>query len=193
MSLKALDPYDGPGYYRALRHATDNGAKVINLSLGGPMDQTEEILVKRAIGRGVVVVAAMGNDKEQGNPISYPAAIAGVIAVGASTETDGIARFSNTGNHIDLVAPGTNILSTVPTYPTSMANGTDYEAWPGTSMASPHVAATAALLWAKDPTTTVAKIRSALVQSADKVPGQKGFSPVFGHGRLNINKTLKLI
>lgn len=193
MSLKALEPYDGPGYYRALRHATDNGAHVINLSLGGGKDPTEEILIKRAIRQGVTVVAAMGNDKLRGNPTSYPAAIAGVIAVGASTETDGIADFSQTGRHIDVVAPGVNILSTVPTYPSRLANGTGYEAWPGTSMATPHVAAAIALMRAKNPGASNAKLRRALVRSADKVPGQTRFSSTFGHGRLNIRKALERI
>lgn len=193
MSIKALDPYDGPGYYRALRYATDNGAKVINLSLGGGFDPTEETLVKRAMNQGVAVVAAMGNDKLSGNPTSYPAAIGGVIAVGATDETDTIADFSQTGTHIDLVAPGVNILSTIPTYPSSLASGTDYEAWPGTSMATPHVSAAVALAWAKDPTLTLAKLRQALVRSADKVAGQSGFTSTYGHGRLNINKMLKRI
>ncbi len=190
MSIKALDPYNGPGYYRALRYATDNGAKVINLSLGGGRDPTEELLVKRAINQGVAVVAAMGNDKQNGNSTSYPAAIARVIAVGATNETDDIADFSQTGRHIDLVAPGVNILSTIPTYPTSLANGTDYEAWPGTSMATPHVSAALALMIAKDPTLTVAKLRQVLVRNADKVAGENRFSSTYGHGRLNIRRML---
>jgi hypothetical protein len=191
LSLKALDPYSGPGYYRALRHAADSGARVLNLSLGGGPDPTEETLVRRAIRRGVVVVAAMGNEKEEGNPPSHPAAIPGVIAVGASTETDGIASFSSTGRHIDLVAPGVNVLSTVPTYPTSLAEGTDYEAWPGTSMAAPHVAAAAALCLARRPDASVAEVRRALVRGADRVPGQRGFDATFGHGRLNLRRALE--
>ena len=190
MSLKALEPYSGAGYYRALRHATDNGARVINLSLGGPHDPTEEILVRRAISRGVVVVAAMGNEKQEGNATSYPAAIAGVIAVGASDETDRVASFSCTGPHIDLVAPGVSVLSTVPRYPSSDADGTDYEAWPGTSMASPHVAATAVLILAKRPSATVAQVRRALTRGADKVPGQRGFDTALGYGRLNVRGAL---
>lgn len=193
MSLKALDPYSATGYYRAIRHATDNGAQVLNLSLGGGYDPTEETLIRRAMRRGVVVVAAMGNEKQQGNPRSYPASIGGVIAVGASTETDGIAAFSNTGTHIDLVAPGVNILSTVPMYPTLLADGTDYEAWPGTSMATPHVSAAGALLLAKRPGASAARVRQALARGADKVPGQRRFNTTFGHGRLNVRRALGLI
>ena len=135
MSLKALDPYSGPGYYRALRHATDSGANVINLSIGGGHDPTEETLVRRALRSGVVV-AAMGDEKKEGNATSYPAALDGVIAVGASDEADRVADFSCTGRHIALLAPGVNVLSTVPHYRTTEADGTDYEAWPGTSMAT---------------------------------------------------------
>lgn len=193
MSLKALDPYSAVGYYRAIRHATDNGAKVINFSLGGPRDPTEETLIKRALNEGVVVVAAMGNEKLEGNPRSFPAAIAGVIAVGASTETDDIADFSNTGTHIDLVAPGVNIFSTVPTYPSGLATGTDYEAWPGTSMATPQVSGAAALLLAKRAGASRTAVRRALVRGADKVPGQTRFNATFGHGRLNVNESLRLI
>ncbi len=193
MSLKALDPYSATGYYRAIRHATDQGAQVINFSLGGGHDPTEETLIRRAMNKGVIVVAAMGNEKQEGNPRSFPAAIGGVIAVGASTESDSIAPFSNTGTHIDLVAPGVNVLSTVPTYPTSLADGTDYEAWPGTSMATPFVSAAAALLLAKKPAATRANVRKALVEGADKVPGQTGFNATFGHGRLNVNAALKLV
>lgn len=192
LSLKALDPYSATGYYRAIRHATAQ-ASVINFSLGGPHDPTEEVLIRRAIQQGVIIVAAMGNEKLEGNPRSYPGAIADVIAVGATDELDRIAPFSNTGTHIDLAAPGVNILSTVPTYPTSLADGTGYEAWSGTSMAAPMVTAAAALLLAKQPQATYAKIRRALVRGASKVPGQAGFDTRLGHGRLNIDATLKLI
>lgn len=193
MSLKALDPYSATGYYRAIRHATDSGAKVINFSLGGGHDPTEEVLIRRAMDKGVVIVAAMGNEKLEGNPLSFPAAIGGVIAVGATNELDAVAAFSNTGTHIDLAAPGVNILSTVPTYPSSLADGTDYEAWPGTSMATPMVTAAVALLLAKKPSASLADIRKALVRGADKVPGQTAFNTTFGHGRLNIAASLKLI
>jgi subtilisin family serine protease len=190
MSLKALGPYNAAGYYRAIRYATDNDARVINLSLGGSHDPTEELLIRRAIERKVVVVAAMGNEFEEGNPKSYPAAVEGVIAVGASTEVDRRASFSCTGRHISLVAPGDNILSTVPTYQSQLADTTDYEAWPGTSMATPFVAATVALMLAKRPNATVRQITQALRRGADRIDGQRGFTNELGYGRLNVAQTL---
>jgi subtilisin family serine protease len=130
------------------------------------------------------------DEYEEGNPTSYPAALDGVVAVGASTEVDRRAPFSNTGPHIDLVAPGSNILSTVPTYPSALASTTDYEAWPGTSMATPFVTATVALLLAKKVNATPSLVTEALHRGADRVVGVTGFTETYGHGRLNIRKTL---
>jgi subtilisin family serine protease len=192
-SLKALGPYDGPGYYRAIRYAISQEMQVVNFSLGGGHDPTEELLIKQAIRAGIVIVAAMGNDKLRGNPTSYPAAIEGVIAVGATDEVDARADFSQTGDHIHLVAPGVNILSTVPTYPSSLASTRNYEAWPGTSMATPFVTAAVALMLAKKPSATVAQIRRALAQGVDRVDGQTGFNDEYGHGRLNVVKCLAAI
>lgn len=186
LSLKALGPYDGPTYYRALRYATDN-AKVINLSLGGAWDPTEELLIKRALREGVVVVAAMGNDFQRGNPISFPAAIPKVIAVGASDELDEWGPFSQTGDHISLAAPGVNILSTVPRR--SSPPTTDYAVWSGTSMATAFVTATVALLVAQNPSATVDQIHRALRLGADR-KGGKPFNKVRGYGRLNARKSL---
>lgn len=193
MSLKALDPYDGPGYYKAIQHAKNKGAKVANFSLGGGHDPTEELLIKQAITSGVVIVAAMGNDALNGNPTSYPAAIDGVIAVGATDEMDRRASFSQHGPHITLVAPGESILSTVPTYPSSLASTTDYDSWPGTSMATPFVTGAVALMFAKKPTATVAEITTALKSGVDLCPGQTGFTNELGHGRLNIKKALQAL
>lgn len=193
LSLKALGPYDGPGYYRAIRHATDQGARVINFSLGGAEDPTERLLIQRAIDRGAIVVAAMGNDYLRGNPTSFPAALPGVIAVGATNEVDRRASFSQVGPHIHLVAPGENILSTVPTYPSALADGTGYEAWPGTSMATPFVSATVALMLARRPRATRDQVAEALREGADLVDGQAGFTEEYGHGRLNVRRALAAI
>jgi major intracellular serine protease len=181
LGLKALgDEFDGPAYYQSLRYATDH-ADVINLSLGGDeKDPTEILLIERAIKRNRIVVAAMGNERQEGNQINYPAVIKGVIAVGASDKNDHPADFSNTGKHIVLAAPGVAILSTFP--------GGKYARWDGTSMATPYVSGAIALLLATGK-FTAPKVRARLIRSLDRVRGA-GFSTELGYGRLNIQKLL---
>ena len=195
MALKGLpksgNDWDAPAYYRALAHPITNGARVLNLSLGGGLDPGERDVIADLIAAGVVVVAAMGNEFEEGNPIEYPAAYPGVIAVGATDEVDRRASFSCTGTHIALVAPGERILSTTPRYPSEFAQSIMYDSWPGTSMATPHVAAAAALLLAKSPTLTPAQVRAKLMATADKVPSQTSRTDrEYGAGRLNIAAAL---
>lgn len=119
--------------------AVDNGADILNLSLGthdpNPLMRTA---VNYAQERGVLVVAAAGNDGSSG-PKSYPAAWESVLAVAATTAMDTVASFSTAGDYVDVAAPGSLIMSTVPG---------GYAPMSGTSMATPHVAAAAALLMA---------------------------------------------
>ncbi len=183
--------YDAEEYYRALDHPIRHGAQVINLSLGGGYDPAERDILEDALDAGIIVVAAMGNEYELGNPIEYPAAYAGVIAVGASDEVDRRASFSNTGDHIDLVAPGVRILSTVPTYPSALSTALEYDSWDGTSMATPHVAAAAALLKAKYPKITPAEVQERLRDSCDPVAqAPQTPDPEYGWGRLNFDRAL---
>jgi subtilisin family serine protease len=195
MALKGLprrgNRWNAEKYYQALGHPIDQGARVLNLSLGGGFDRGERDIIADLIDAGITVVAAMGNEFEEGNPVSYPAAYDGVIAVGASDEVDRRASFSCTGRHIALVAPGVNILSTVPRYPSEFAASLEYDAWPGTSMATPHVAAAVALLLAKSPRLTPAAIRKRLVDTADAVPSQDGPDEEHGAGRLDIAAALR--
>lgn len=131
----------GAGYTsviaRAVLDAGTGPGVVINMSLGGPLnEQVMDDAVRVVAGRGVVVVAAAGN--EATDRPSYPGCSPGVIGVGATTQADGRAGFSNFGICVDIAAPGVDILSAVP--------GGDYAVWSGTSMAAPHVAGVAALL-----------------------------------------------
>lgn len=159
-----------------IRWATDNGARAINMSLGGYTDTTvEREAVAYAVSRGVVVVAAMGND-DTDTP-SYPAAYPGVIAVAATDSSDRRASFSNRGAHVAISAPGVGVLSTYwdDTYAT--ANGT--------SMASPHVAGVAALILSRNRSLTADQVANLIRTTAaplrdtptDPVPNDR-----YGHG-----------
>jgi subtilisin family serine protease len=195
MALKALpkrgNRWNAEAYYRALAYPIGK-SRVLNLSIGGGEDPAERDIIADLIGEGVCVVAAMGNEFEEGNPTSYPAAYPGVIAVGASDEVDRRASFSCTGPHISLVAPGVNIISTVPRYPTELAEEVDYDSWPGTSMATPHVAAAVALLLTKRPELTPAQVLDRLQQSTDRVTWQTARPDEdYGWGRLNVDALLR--
>jgi subtilisin family serine protease len=194
LALKALprdgQEFDAAAYYRALRYVIGK-AQVLNLSLGGEKDPAEIDILRDVIAAGVVVIAAMGNEYEDGNPTEYPAAIAEVCAVGATDELDKRAGFSNTGRHIDLVAPGVGILSTTPTFRYDGDGEREYDSWDGTSMATPYVAGVAALILAKSPRLTPAQVIRKLTSSSDRVAGAKKGSAAYGAGRLNCEKALR--
>ncbi|HET7290994.1 MAG TPA: S8 family serine peptidase [Vicinamibacteria bacterium] len=186
---------DEVAYQRALNQARRDGMRVINLSIGGTrFSRTEELLIGRLVDSGCVVVAAMGNEYVEGNPTEYPAAYEGVIAVGASNEANRRAPFSNTGRHIALVAPGTNILSTLPMRTSAYRDeqDTEYNAWSGTSMATPHVTAAAALVLARDPKLSPPEVANLLSHSARKLPGMRkaDFTQAYGHGLLDVSAAL---
>ena len=181
LPIKALDA-GGSGYTSDVADgivwATDNGAHVINLSLGGSPNGIIEGAVNYALSKGRTVVAASGNQGASSS--GYPAAYPGVISVSAlDTSGTGMASFSNRGANVDLAAPGQGILSTVP--------GGGYASYSGTSMAAPHVAAAAALVLAQTPTVGVAARLNAT--AADL--GSPGYDATFAHGRLNVVNALR--
>ena len=122
-----------------ITYAVDRGADVINVSFAGTeSSRTLESAVTYALSRGVVIVAAAGNNGTWS--VGYPAAIQGVIAVGATDSANNRCSFSNQGAALDIAAPGSSILSyTVPSI-------TSFARWSGTSFSSPLVAGVAALL-----------------------------------------------
>jgi subtilisin family serine protease len=195
------DPEDGEFYVdevmyqRALNAARNSGMRVVNLSIGGgDPSETERILFNRLIDAGVTVVAAMGNEFKEKNPIEFPGAYPGVIAVGAIGKTKRRASFSNTGKHISLVAPGLAIVSTLPMKASAARNEdeTRYASWDGTSMATPQVSAAAALVVAANPTFTPAQVRERLISTATKLTamGSKTKTNEYGHGLLNIERAV---
>ncbi|MCK8786175.1 S8 family serine peptidase [Roseomonas sp. NAR14] len=200
-------------YLRALDDCHRLGMDVINLSIGGrgqPSAEEQEAF-DALLGRNSIVVAAMGNERQSGSPTSYPAAVSGVIAVGATGLDDRVALFSNAGSHICVSAPGTAIWSTLPGLPGQtgfqavigpdgkpkqgkpVRREINYDAWNGTSMATPHVTGSVALLLAKHGPMTPAQVRQALAQSVDKVLDMGGntWHPDFGFGRLNLDALLR--
>ncbi len=183
MPMKALGASGNGGHAAiagAITWAADHGAQVINMSLGGPFTSTTlRNAVAYAINKGATMVAAAGNENTS-NP-SYPAAYANVIGVSATTQSDGKASFSNYGDYVDVAAPGTGILSTV-------MSGS-YQAWSGTSMASPVVAGLVALLEAQDPSRSPAQMEQILESTADDL-GPTGWDPQFGYGRVNALRAL---
>ncbi len=160
-------------------YAADHGANVINMSLGGSgKDSAMSNAIAYARSKGVTVVAAAGNSRASGSPVSYPGADEGVIAVAATDSADKVASYSNQGSYVDVAAPGSSILSTVP-----VASGS-YAIYNGTSMASPHVAAVAALVKAYNPALTPDGVEKALESSAVDL-GTAGKDNDYGYGRID--------
>lgn len=196
MPIKVLEA-DGSGSDAGVAEgmvwAVDHGAQVLNLSLGGPGEA--EVLreaVAYALARGVAVVAAMGNNgsDEQCFPAGYP----GVIAVGATDEQDRVAGFSQYGDWISVTAPGVAVLSTFPTYEVVLNHygfAREYAALDGTSQATPQVAGVAALVLARQRGLAPARLKALLEASSDRLPGQGGFDPHLGHGRINALRAVR--
>ncbi len=153
--------------------SVNQGADVVNLSLGGPADSSVlRTAVNRAHGQGAVVVAAAGNDGA--SEPRYPAAYSKVIAVSAIGTDDRLARFSNRGRWVDLAAPGTDIIST------SKSGGYDRQS--GTSMAAPFVSGLAGLLASQG--MSADSISQGMQATAEDL-GPAGQDPRYGHGRID--------
>lgn len=197
----------------AIQRAIDRGARVINLSIGSVgadqgLSRSLSLALEAALDEGITIVAASGNESERSRnivtPVSLPAAFPGIVSVGAFLENNDVADYSNGGEDLDLLAPGGSgdldsngfpIVSTWPTYPTyefliGQVNTLSYAGISGTSMATPHVSAVAALLLAQEPDLTPQQVRSRLIATATDV-GPVGFDEDSGYGFLNAQKALQ--
>ncbi|MDX5980300.1 S8 family serine peptidase [Exiguobacterium profundum] len=150
-----------------IKYAVDAGAKVINMSLGGNESRTLGYMMKYAHDRGVIVVAATGNDGQ--SRVSYPASSKYAISVGATNTFGVVSDYSNFGINVDVVAPGSKVASLVPDGNVVYMDGT--------SMATPHVAAVAALLKSNHPSLTVEQMRKLLRRTAQPLAFSGGDAP----------------
>jgi thermitase len=166
----------------AIQYAADHDVRVINVSIGGTASSnTLQSAVNYAWNRGALVFAAAMNSSV--TTPNYPAACDHAVGVSATDESDKLAVFSNYGPWLTLSAPGADILTTV--------NGGGYGYVNGTSFASPIAAGVAALVLAANPQLTNQQVLDIMKQSADH-PGQAGFDPSYGWGRVNAGKAIQL-
>ncbi len=195
-----------------IRYAADNGAKIVNVSIGGFSAQPGVLdALNYAVSRGVFVSISGGNDARDGNRPSFPAVYAsqidGVVAVAALTPSRARALYSNTGSYIEIAAPGgagslgsaaeqiwqigpnqIDLLLAPVRFSPAFSR---YQNFPnaGTSMASPHVAALAALLYSQG-ITRPASIEAAIKRFAQDL-GTPGRDDEFGHGLIDARATLR--
>ncbi|MCB0163934.1 MAG: peptidase S8 [Anaerolineae bacterium] len=194
MPVKVLDDQGSGWTYdiaAGVEWAVDNGANVINMSLGSVDDSsTLQAAVDYATNQGALLVAAGGNCGDafyflsgcdyQDQPL-YPAAYANVLAVASTNSSDNQSSFSNEGSYIEVAAPGSSIYST---YPSGA-----YATMSGTSMASPHVAGLAALIWSQNSDWTNQEVRAQIRNTAQDL-GSSGWDSQFGYGRIDAEAAL---
>ncbi|QOS99616.1 peptidase S8 [Brevibacterium sp. JNUCC-42] len=172
----------GSGYtadiINGITWATDNGADIISMSLGGgAYQQSFQDAINYAWGKNKIIVAAAGNSGS--SSFSYPAAYNNVLAVAATDSNDGLAYFSNYGSWVDIAAPGVDIYSTY--------KNSGYTNMSGTSMATPIAVSVLALTWGKEPGATNQQIVDRVLSTADQTPAT-GTS--YQNGRVNAFKAV---
>lgn len=183
VNAKVLDD-DGYGYYSwivsCLTWAADSGAKVVNMSFGGSgKSRTLENAVNYAWSKGVVMTGAAGNSGTS-SPL-YPANYQKVIAVAATDQNDKKPGWSTFGKWVDVAAPGVQVYSTLPNHVNAIGP-VNYGSLSGTSLATPHVAGLAALVWPTPLGGSNSNVRKQIEGTADKISGT---GTLWGFGRVN--------
>ena len=178
LAIRAFDPAgktaEGTTFniLKGLNWAAANGARVVNMSFAGPSDPAIHRSLEAARKKGIVLVAAAGNEGAKSAPL-YPAADPNVIAVSATDADDQILEQSNRGNHIAIAAPGSQIMVAIP-------DG-GYEMSSGTSHAAAEVSGIVALMLERKPGMTPDQARATLLATAKDI-GAPGRDPLFGAG-----------
>lgn len=175
MPVRIFDDWTAPArrLVRGIRWAVNHHADVINLSLVNRDVPILRSAVRYALDHGVVVVAGSGNDRASGSPAQYPAAYRGVIAVGAVNPSLELAAYSNEGDYVDVVAPGSRVLASDPF-------GTLSWYW-GTSFSTPQVSGVVALMLAANPRLRPAQVQRILQDTAVDL-GDPGKDKLYGYG-----------
>ncbi len=144
----------------AIRYAADSSARVINISQGTRYPSAGlESAVRYALSKGELIFAAVGNEAREGDPVEYPAAITGVVGVGALDEKGYVTRESETGQQVALVAPGQDMIE-------ACTSSTGYCLSHGTSDATAVVSGVAALVWARHPEWSADQVLRVLIDTA---------------------------
>lgn len=171
---------------RAAAHAATTQRYVINCSWRASGNITAiHRAIRRAVARNVVVIFAAGNSNRDMDAIpQYPGAYPEVISVGATDQSDRRADFSNFGSTVDVSAPGVNIFSSIPNNTHGFKDGT--------SMAAPHVAGLAALIWSRNETLSADEVREIIESTTDNIDAlNPGFAGKLGTGRINAYRALR--
>ncbi|GGI45791.1 hypothetical protein GCM10008018_13890 [Paenibacillus marchantiophytorum] len=176
----------GTGTYsqviQGIEWAIQNRMNIISISFGGS-DNSRALheAIQAATEQGILVVAAAGNSGKGAETETYPALYPETISVGAVTKQHLRADYSSSGNEIDLVAPGSEILSTT--------SDQDYGNLSGTSMAAPHVTGSLAALWSAHKNWTGEQVKNKLFETATRLGGNQEY----GHGLVNLARALGVI
>ncbi|MGW6662141.1 S8 family serine peptidase [Peribacillus sp. NPDC055009] len=191
VKLMPINVFDGEyadtaDIIEAIHYAVQQKANIINMSLGDTSySEALNKAVQEAYKKGVLIVAAAGNEGDMGKSVQrvYPAAFSHVISVAATNSSDKRPSYSNYHSTVDIAAPGDDILSTLPYG--------KYGWMSGTSMATPMVAGVAALIWSHEPKLNTKEVEYRLYDSAVDL-GAKGKDIYYGNGRVNAKKALEM-